>query len=128
MLFRSEAEQLRRKTQTAEEAALADATEAGRAEIRGQLAAERVTTALERATQGRIIDPAAAFALDKATFITGDKADMAAITAWVEANSVKAEDPKPPFPNLFQGDRERVITSDRETGKAEAEKRFGTKP
>lgn len=126
--LQQEAEELRRKTQTAEETALADATEAGRAEIRGQLAVERVTTALERATQGRIIDPAAAFALDKATFITGDKADTAAITAWVEANSVAAETPKVPFPNLFQGQHEPLTTSDRETGKAEAEKRFGPTP
>lgn len=126
--LQQEAETLRRKTQTAEEAAIEEAKEAGRTEVRSVLATERVTVALERATQGRIIDPAAAFALDKSSFIDGEKANIDAIKAWVDANSTEAVDPTPrPFPNLYQGPREPITTTDRATGKAEAEKRFGKK-
>jgi hypothetical protein len=114
--------------QSAEEKALDEAREAGRSEVRSVLATERVKTALERATQGRIVDPAAAFALDKTQFIKGEWADADAIKAWVEANSTVPTSAPPPFPNLFQGPREQIITTDRATGESEADKRFGKTP
>lgn len=126
--LQTELAEARAASQTAEERAIEDAKEAGRSEVRSVLATERVTVALERATQGRIIDPAAAFALDKLQFINGDKANTDAIQAWVEANTTEpAEGPKP-FPNLFQGQREQIKTTDRATGESEAAKRFGKKP
>lgn len=114
--------------QSAEEKAIEDAREEGRSEVRSVLAAERVKTALERATQGRIVDPAAAFALDKNQFIKGDQADADAIKAWVDANSTEPTSAPAPFPNLYQGPREPITTTDRATGESEAAKRFGKKP
>lgn len=117
----------RAASQTAEEKAIEDAKEAGRAEVRTVLANERVKTALDRALEGRIPNTTALLELDRSQFIDGDKANTAAITAWVEANSTKVDAAPPRFPNLHQGPREQITTSDRETGKAEAEKRFGKK-
>lgn len=116
----------RTASQTAEEKAIQEAKQEGRSEVLGILANERVTTAIERALQGRDVDPATLLTLDRSQFIDGDKADMAKITAWVNENT--KEKPKGGGANLsrFQGQHEQIETTDRETGKAEAQKRFGT--
>lgn len=111
---------------SAEDKAIQDAKEAGRAEVRTILANERVKTALDRALVGRVPNTTALLELDRSQFIDGDKASTEAINAWVAANSTETAAP-PRFPNLFQGPREHLDKSDRETGKAEAEKRFGKK-
>lgn len=111
---------------SAEDKAIQDAKEAGRAEVRTILANERVKTALDRALVGRVPNTTALLELDRSQFVDGDKANTEAITAWVAANSTETAAP-PRFPNLFQGPREHLEKSDRETGKAEAEKRFGKK-
>lgn len=125
--LQQEAETLRTQNQTDAERAIAEATEKGRAEGRAALAAERAKNALERSLEGRVLNPSAAASLfeDRPKFIKDDGVDAEALSAWVEANSTPATEAPKPFPNLFQGDRERVNKTDRETGKAEAQKRFG---
>ncbi|MGG7510901.1 hypothetical protein [Plantibacter sp. YIM 135249] len=124
--LQQEAEDLRKQNQTDAERAVEEAKEAGRAEVRAVLAAERVKTALDRALEGRVPNTSALLDLDRNQFINGDTANTEAITAWVAANSSETAEPQKRFPDLFQGQRERVDKSDRETGKAEAQKRFGT--
>lgn len=124
--MQADLEAARTASQTAEQKAIEDAKQAGRSEVIGILANERVTTAIERALQGREVDPATLLTLDRSTFVDGDKADMAKITAWVAENT--KEKPKPgPIPNLsrFQGQHEQIETTGRATGEAEAERRFG---
>lgn len=113
-------------SQTAEEKAIQDAKQEGRSEVLGILANERVTTAIERALQGRDVDPATLLTLDRSQFIDGDKADMAKITAWVNENT---KEKAKPTANLsrFQGQHEQIETTGRATGEAEAERRFGKK-
>ncbi|MDN4616417.1 hypothetical protein P5G50_18370 [Leifsonia sp. F6_8S_P_1B] len=82
--------ELRQKTQTAEQNALDAAREEGRAEIRAQLAAERVNNALARALTGRIPDPSALLDLNRSQFVKDGAADIDAINAWVDANSTEA--------------------------------------
>lgn len=114
-------------SQSAEEKAIEEAKQAGRTEVIGILANERVTTAIERALQGRDVDPATLLTLDRSQFVDGDKADMAKITAWVTENT--KEKPKVGGANLsrFQGQHEQIETTGRATGEAEAERRFGPK-
>jgi class 3 adenylate cyclase len=117
----------RAASQTAEEKAIQDAKQEGRSEVISILANERVTTAIERALQGREVDPATLLTLDRSQFIDGDKADTAKITAWVTENT--KEKPKGGGANLarFQGQHEQIETTGRATGEAEAERRFGPK-
>ncbi|GAA1149220.1 hypothetical protein F6W69_10630 [Microbacterium oxydans] len=117
----------RAASQTAEEKAIDEAKQAGRSEVLSILANERVTTAIERALQGRDVDAAKLLTLDRSQFIDGDKADTAKITAWVTENT--KEKPKPGGANLarFQGQHEQIETTGRATGEAEAERRFGPK-
>lgn len=116
----------RAASQTAEEKAIQDAKQEGRSEVLSILANERVTTAIERALQGRDVDPATLLTLDRSQFIDGDKADMAKITAWVTENT---KEKAKPTANLarFQGQHEQIETTGRATGEAEAERRFGKK-
>ncbi len=126
--MQAELETARTASQTAEQKAIEEAKQAGRSEVLGILANERVTTAIERALQGREVDPATLLTLDRSAFVDGDKADMAKITAWVTENT--KEKPKAgPVPNLarFQGPHEQIETTSRATGEAEAERRFGKK-
>jgi len=104
--LQAEVVDLRTKGQSAEDAAIESAKEAGRAEVRSVLAAERVRTALERALTGRIPNAAALLDLDRSTFIKGDTADVEAINAWAEANSTESVIQKKGGPDLGQG-RER---------------------
>lgn len=117
----------RTASQTAEEKAIEEAKQAGRTEVMGLLAGERVTNALDRALAGREVEPSALLTLDRSQFIDGDKADMAKITAWVTENT-KAK-PKVGGANLsrFQGQYEQIETTGRATGEAEAQRRYGKK-
>lgn len=81
---------LRAKGLTAEEAAIEQAKEAGRTEVRGLLAAERVKNALTTALAGRVPDANALLDLDRSQFISGDGANVGAIKAWVEEHSTAA--------------------------------------
>lgn len=98
--LQAEVTNLRTKGQTAEEAALEQAKEAGRAEVRSVLASERVKTTLERALTGRVPSASALLDLDRSAFIKGEGADVDAINTWVEANST-AQQKK--APDLGQG-------------------------
>jgi hypothetical protein len=100
--LQSEVATLRTKGQSAEDAALEQAKESGRAEVRTVLAAERVRANLERALTGRVPSATALLDLDRSTFIKGDSADVEAINAWVEANSAAVTQQKN-APDLGQG-------------------------
>lgn len=123
--MQADLEAARAASQTAEEKAIEDAKQAGRSEVLSILATERVTNALDRALLGREVEPSALLTLDRSQFIDGDKADMAKITAWVNENT-KAKQQQTANMARFQGKHEQIETTDRETGKAEAQKRFGT--
>lgn len=124
--LQAELDAARSASQSAEEKAIQDAKQEGRSEVLGILANERVTTAIERALQGREVDPATLLTLDRSQFIDGDKADTAKITAWVNENT---KEKSKPTANLsrFQGQHEQIETTGRATGEAEAERRFGKK-
>ncbi|WP_136032462.1 hypothetical protein [Microbacterium sp. PF5] len=124
--LQAELDAARTASQTAEEKAIQDAKQEGRSEVLGILANERVTTAIERALQGREVDPATLLTLDRSQFIDGDKADMAKITAWVNENT-KEKAKQTANLSRFQGQHEQIETTGRATGEAEAERRFGKK-
>ncbi|MHC6175462.1 hypothetical protein [Glutamicibacter sp. X7] len=81
-------------------------------------------TALKIALRGRVIDGQAAF--DRPDFVKDDAADVDAILEWVEQNSHPAQAGGGSGNQIpGQGDRERMKTSGRAAGQAEASKRFG---
>jgi hypothetical protein len=98
-----ERDELRTKSQSAEDRAIDDAKEAGRAEVRAELAAERVKNALEKALTGRMPDAGALLDLDRSQFITDGRADTEAIAEWVEKHSTEPDKKK--NPDLGQGRR-----------------------
>lgn len=100
-----ETEALRSKSQTAEEKAIDEAKEAGRAEVRSILASERVRHALEKSLEGRIPDAGALLDLDRSKFVKGDLADVDAIKAWVAENSAETTATKKSATDLGQGRR-----------------------
>ena len=113
--LQSEVADLRTKGQTAEEAAIEQAREAGRAEVRTILAAERVRASLERALDGRVPSATALLDLDRSKFIKGDAADTEAIAAWVEANSIPGTQQKK-SPDLGQGRERGTSTPEKGVG------------
>ena len=117
-------EEARQASQTAEQRAIDEAEKRGRESVLGVLAVERVTNALDRALQGREVEPSELLTLDRAQFIDGDKADMAKITAWVNEHT-KAKQVVTADLGRFQGRHEQIETTGRATGEAEAERRFG---
>jgi hypothetical protein len=125
--LKDENDQLKQAGLTDQQRAIDEAEKRGRDSVAPILAHERVTTAIERALQGREVDPATLLTLDRSQFIDGDKADTAKITAWVTENT--KEKPKAGGANLsrFQGQHEQIETTGRATGEAEAERRFGPK-
>lgn len=120
-------EDLRKKNLSADERAIEDAVERGRSEANGKAAVKVADTALRMALRGRLVDGSTL--LNKPSFVKDGEADIDAIEKWVDDNSTPKDGQGggKPFPNLFQGDRESLNKSDRETGKAAAEKRFGKK-
>lgn len=109
--------------------AVEEAKEAGRAEIRSQLGAERVRNALVKSLEGRMPDPGAMLGLDLSEFVDGDKAKTDEIKKWVDENSTADSDQQKQnrFPGLGQGNREQSKVTDRDAGQSEAERRFGKK-
>ncbi|MBF4578951.1 hypothetical protein [Frigoribacterium sp. VKM Ac-2530] len=75
--------------QTDSEKAIEEAREAGRAEVRSILAAERVKSAFTTALAGRVPDAGALLDLDRSKYVKGDQADADAIKAWVEEHSTE---------------------------------------
>lgn len=122
----AERDALRKASLTAPEKAIEEAREAGRAEVRTVLGAERFKTALTAALAGRTADPAALLDLDRSQFIDGDKPKLAAIKAWVDENSTAATTDKPAPVRIGQGYRAAVTDAAGDRGRAEAAKRFGT--
>ncbi|TFD27514.1 hypothetical protein [Cryobacterium cryoconiti] len=123
-----ERDDLKTANQTDSEKAIEEARESGRAEVRTVLGAERFRTAFTAALAGRTADPAALLDLDRSQFIKGDKPDADAIKVWVEKNStaVTAEEKRKPV-RIGQGNRDTIHAAAGEKGKAEAERRFGSK-
>lgn len=124
--LKAENDRLKAETLSAEGKALEEAKAAGRAEVLSVLGQERAKHAFEKALAGRDVDPVALLDLDRSEFIDGDKTDMAKIDAWIQANTKEKQQQKANV-TFGQGSRERVETSRRAAGEAEAEKRFGKK-
>jgi hypothetical protein len=96
---------LKSKGLTDAEKAIAEAEERGRATVRTELEAERVTYALDKALSGRIVDPMALLTLDRRQFAKDGRADTDAIKAWVEQNSTAGTGTPRRAPDLGQGHR-----------------------
>lgn len=106
--LQQERDDLKTKTQSAEQNAIDEATEKGRTEVRAILAAERVKNALATELIGRVPDANALLDLDRSKFIKGDGADVDAIKAWVADNSTEGSNAgggKKGGPDLGQGKR-----------------------
>lgn len=118
-------EEARKSKLPESERALEEAREAGRNDALAAAAKREADTALKVALRGRVIDGAAAF--DRPEFVKDGAADTEALLSWVEANSAPADGGKRPPVRIGAGDREKLHVSGRESGRAEAEKRFGKK-
>lgn len=119
-------EELRKKGLSDSDRAIEEAVQRGRTEANGASAVKVADTALRMALRGRLVDGSTL--LNKPSFVKDGEADIDAIEKWVDDNSApKDGGGGKPFPNLYQGGRESLNKSDRETGKAAAEKRFGKK-
>lgn len=120
-------EDLRKKNLSDGDRAIEEAVERGRTEANGTAAVKVADTALRMALRGRLVDGATL--LNKPSFVKDGEADVDAIEKWVDENSAPKDGGSggTPFPNLYQGGRESLNKSDRETGKAAAAERFGKK-
>lgn len=121
-----ERDELRQANQSESERAIEEAKEAGRAEVRQLLAAERVRTALASALSGRVPDSDALLDLDRSVFVKGDKADTDAIKAWVEKHSTELKSVKGAGIVPSQGARDNSVAVAGDQGRAEAARRFKT--
>lgn len=121
-----ELEQVRKSKLTEQERAVEEARTQARAEAASSNASQTVDAVLKVALRGRTADASALLDLDKSAFVAGGSADVDAITKWVEENSAAAGEKRPTV-KIGQGEHEQLTVSDRETGKAEAQKRFGSK-
>jgi hypothetical protein len=119
-----ERDELRQANQSESERAIEEAKEAGRAEVRQLLAAERVRTALTSALAGRVPDADALLDLDRSVFVKGDKADTDAIKAWVEKHSTESKVAKGAGVVPSQGARDNSVAVAGDQGRAEAARRF----
>lgn len=119
-----ERDELRQANQSESERAIEEAKEAGRAEVRQLLAAERVRTALASALSGRVPDSDALLDLDRSVFVKGDKADTDAIKAWVEKHSTELKAAKGAGIVPSQGARDNSVAVAGDQGRAEAARRF----
>lgn len=124
-----DAEEARKKGLSEADRAIEDAREAARSETATEAAKREAETAFKIALRGRVIDGEAAF--NRPDFVKDGAADVGAILAWVDDNSELSGAPAGGGGNealrRAAGDRERIKTSGRATGRAEAEKRFGKK-
>ncbi|WP_405375976.1 MULTISPECIES: hypothetical protein [unclassified Microbacterium] len=122
--LKQERDDLLAKGQTAEEKAIQEAKEAGRAEIRQELAKERLGSALTKALTGRIADPFALLDMDRSKLVKQDgTVDTDAVTAWVEANSQPTQTSRQ-NPALGAGHRTQVTETAGDRGRGEAARRF----
>lgn len=122
--IQKERDELRQKGQTAEEKAIEEAKEAGRAEVRQELGRERLGSALNKALTGRVADPAALLDLDRSKLVKGDgTVDTDALNAWVESNSQPVQGGRPK-PDLGAGHRQQVTVGAGDRGRGEAARRF----
>ncbi|MGP9727894.1 hypothetical protein [Glutamicibacter sp. AOP3-A1-12] len=126
----ADAEEARKKSLSDSDRAIEEAREAARTETATTAAKREAETALKIALRGRSIDGAAAFS--RPDFVKDGAADVEAILEWVDENSqVSGVEPQGGAGNdalrRGAGDRERMKTTGRATGRAEAEKRFGKK-
>lgn len=108
---------------TEQERAVSAARAEARTEAQTAAAAQTVDAVLKVALKGRSADAAALLDLDKSAFVADGAPDIDAITKWVDDNSAITGSRK--HVDLGQGAREPLQTSDRATGEAEAQKRFG---
>jgi hypothetical protein len=122
-----ERDELRQANQSESERAIEEAKEAGRAEVRQLLAAERVRTALASALAGRSVEPDALLDLDRSVFVKGDKADTDAIKAWVKEHSTESKPGKGSGHVPGQGNRDQSTPVAGDQGRAEAARRFAPK-
>lgn len=100
--------------------------EEARTEANTEAAKREAETALKVALRGRSIDGAAAFS--RPDFVKDGVADVDAILDWVEQNSQPSNGGGGGSNKIpGQGHRERIQTTGRATGRAEAERRFGKK-
>lgn len=120
-----DAEEARKSALSVTDRAIEEATERGRTEAAGKVASSVADAALRMALRGRVIDGALAF--NRPSFVKDGVADLDALEAWVDENSEPASGGGQGHANLGQGKRETFRTSGRESGRAEAEKRFGKK-
>lgn len=117
-------EEARKKGLSDVERAVEEARSKATSEVTAAAAKKEAETALKMALRGRTIDGSVAF--DRPDFVKDGSADTEAIIEWVEANSQAAGGGRRHV-DIGQGKRESLIVSGRESGRAEAEKRFGKK-
>lgn len=122
-----ELERLRKEKLTEQERAVEEARAEARTAALAEASSQTVETSLRIALRGRTADAAALLDLDRSTFVADGRVDADAIAKWVEENSAPTGGGKRPPVKIGQGYHEQLKVSDRETGKAEAEKRFGKK-
>lgn len=122
-----ELERLRKEKLTEQERAVEEARAEARTAAFAEANSQTVETSLRIALRGRTADAAALLDLDRSTFVADGRVDADAIAKWVEDNSAPTGGGKRPPVKIGQGYHEQLKVSDRETGKAEAEKRFGKK-
>lgn len=125
--IKTELEQLRARTQTAEEKAIEDAKQAGRAEATASTLPRLLQAEFRAAAAGRITPEqlsSVTAPLDPKFFLTakGDEVDTAKVQTFVDGIAPAAGKT---WPDMGQGRREGVKTSAREAGRAAAERRFG---
>ncbi len=122
-----ELERLRKEKLSEQERAVEEARAEARTAALAEANSQTVETSLRIALRGRTADAAALLDLDRSTFVADGRVDADAITKWVEEHSAPADGGKRPPVKIGQGDHGQLKVSDRETGKAEADKRFGKK-
>lgn len=127
-----ELEDLRKQSMTEQERAVeqakADARTATLAEVGGKLAAAEIRAALTgRMDSDRVT--ALLEGLNPAVFLGEDgEVDTGKVSKWVDGVAPKPDpDGNKPFPDLGQGRRDGTRRTGADAGRAEAERRFGTK-
>lgn len=128
--IKTELEQLRARTQTAEEKAIEDAKAAGRAEATTATLPRLLQAEFRAAAAGRVTPEQLASVtapLDPKFFLTakGDEVDTAKVQTFIDGIAPAA--PGKTWPAMGQGRHETVPTNAREAGRAAAERRFGKK-
>ncbi|MCU1675344.1 MAG: hypothetical protein JWM93_102 [Frankiales bacterium] len=126
----AELDRLRQASLTDNERAIEAAKAEGKSEAMKGLAPQLVAAELRAQTTGRLTDDqrtALLEGIDHTAFLTGDGVvDTAKVTAWIDRIAPTGGTGSG-FPNLGQGRRQGADISGAEQGRAEAERRFGSK-